>query len=204
MAALDLRGVRVTVVGAGAVALRKLKGLPAGLGGVRVVAPSVAPALRRWARGRPDVELLERRFCPADLKGSRLLFCCADDGEANARAARLGLAAHLWVCETSDPARGNLRVPAVARAGGITLAISTGGASPALAKALRRRFEADLRASDLRWLRDRLKGQRARLKSAPQARRRLAARLSDPETLTLALARRNPRRRRRLEAKFKP
>jgi precorrin-2 dehydrogenase / sirohydrochlorin ferrochelatase len=139
-ATLDLVGATVVVVGAGAVALRKLKGLPRGLKRVTIVAPEFSGAVRSWARSRPEAKLVRRGFERGDLKGCRLLFCCADDAGINASAARQARAKGIWVCQSSQPEEGDLQVPAVLRAGGLHLTLSTGGASPALGKALRAHF----------------------------------------------------------------
>lgn len=199
-ALLDLRGARVLVLGAGRVALQKLKGLPPGLERALVVAPQARPALRRWALTRPWVRLMLRRLKPSDLKGCRIVYCCADDSQANAQAAVWARAQGAWVCQTGDPAQGDLQVPAQLKAGGLTLTLSTGGASPALAKALRRRLQAQLAASDLAWLLGQLRRRRGALNAEPAAKRALLRRLTDPVALALALAPRQAGRRRRLRA----
>jgi len=199
-ALLDLRGARVLLLGAGRVALQKLKGLPPGLERALVVAPEISPALRRWAVSRPWVALAERTLRTTDLKGCRLLFCCADDAAANAQAAAWARRAGAWVCQAAEPSQGDLQVPAQFTAGGLTLTLSTGGASPALAKALRRRLQRQLAASDLAWLLAQLKRRRAALKAAPAAKRALLKRLTAAAALDLALAPRAAARRRRLQA----
>jgi precorrin-2 dehydrogenase/sirohydrochlorin ferrochelatase len=199
-AVLDLRGARVVVLGAGRVALQKLKGLPAGLERALVVAPQARPALAAWAAKRPWVELALRTLRAADLKGCRLLFCCADDAPANAQAAGWARGRGAWVCQAAEGPAGDLQVPAQFKAGGLRLTLSTGGASPALAKALRRRLQAQLSASDLAWLLAQLRRRRAALKSDPAAKRALLRRLTAPAALDLALAPRRADRRRRLRS----
>lgn len=203
-ASLDLSGARVLLVGGGAVALQKLRGLPRGLARATVVAPRFAPALKAWARGRAWVRLLPRPFRPGDARGCRLLFCCADAAPVNAAAARAGRARGAWVCQAAEPSQGDLRVPAVVRAAGLQLTLSTGGASPALARDLRRRLQADLRASDLAWLLRRLEALRPRLKADPALKRRLLKRLRSSGALGLALKPRSARCRRRLENILEP
>jgi precorrin-2 dehydrogenase/sirohydrochlorin ferrochelatase len=199
-AVLDLRGARVLVLGAGRVALQKLKGLPAGVAQALVVAPAARPALKAWAARRPWVKLALRPLKAADLKGCRILFCCADDAAANAQAARWARARGAWVCQAADPSQGDLQVPAQFTAGGLTLTLSTGGASPALAKALRQRLQGQWAASDLAWLLAQLERRRAGLKLAPAAKRALLDRLTAPSSLDLALAPRSAQNRRRLQA----
>ncbi|MGH7441995.1 MAG: precorrin-2 dehydrogenase/sirohydrochlorin ferrochelatase family protein [bacterium] len=202
-AVLDLGGLEALVLGGGAVALRKLRGLPEGMKRIRVVAPKFSAALRIWARRHTEVQLLSRVFRPTDLVGCRLLFCCSNDAEANAVAARRARRTGAWVCQAQDPAQGNLSVPARARAGGLLLTVSTGGASPALAKALRVHFEDQLKASDLPWLLGQLRRRRAGIKSASDHKTRLIRRLADPKVVAVALGPRTARGRRRLEALFR-
>ncbi len=201
---LDLRGAGVLVVGGGAVALRKLRGLPPGAGPIRVVAPRFSAALESWARRRGGVDLVRRPFRATDLKGCRLVFCCADAPGPNAAAAREGRTRGVWVCQAQEPSQGDLQVPAVARAGGLALALSTGGASPAVARGLRLRLEALLRGSDLPWLLGRLRRLRPRLKADPALKARVLARATTPAALALALAPRAGSRRRRLESLLEP
>jgi precorrin-2 dehydrogenase/sirohydrochlorin ferrochelatase len=203
-ATLDLAGATVLVIGAGAVALRKLKGLPKGLKRITIVAPEISGPLRSWARSRPEAKLVQRGFERKDLKDCRLLFCCSDDAELNASAARQARAKGIWVCQSSEPGQGDLQVPAVLRAGGLHMTLSTGGASPALAKALRSHFEAQLNASDLRWFLRQLEVRRTKMKSDPEFKARLLKRLLAPGVLSRVLAPRSAAGRRRLQSLLKP
>ncbi|HXB97672.1 MAG TPA: NAD(P)-dependent oxidoreductase [bacterium] len=202
-AVLDLRDARVLVLGAGRVALQKLKGLPQGLASVQVFAPRARPAVRAWIKRRPGSAWLRRPLRASDLKGCRLLFCCSDDAQANARAAAWARAKGAWVCQAAEPAQGDLRVPSAFKAAGLSLTLSTGGASPALAKALRLRLQKQLNASDLAWLLAQLGRRRAALKADPRAKAALLKRLLNGRGLDLALAPRRADRRRALMALFK-
>jgi siroheme synthase-like protein len=203
-ATLDLGGATVVVVGAGAVALRKLEGLPRGLKRARVVAPKVSAAVRALAAKRPELELVERGFEGSDLRNARLLFCCADSAEVNAFAARQARALGIWVCQAAEPDEGDLRSPAVVEAGGLQLTLSTGGASPFLAKALRAHFESRLKASDLKWFLGKLEDLRPKMKADPELKARILRRLGDPAVVARALAPKSKDGRRRLQALLKP
>ena len=200
---LDLRAARVLVLGAGRVALQKLKGLPKGLASVQIFAPQARPALRAWVKRRPEAEWLKRPLRAGDLKGCRLLFCCSDDAGANASAAALARARGVWVCQAAEPSQGDLRVPSTFKAAGLSLTLSTGGASPALAKALRLRLQKQLNASDLTWLLSQLAKRRPAFKADPQAKAALLRRLLSGRGLDLALAPRRADRRRALMALFR-
>ena len=67
----------------------------------------------------------------------------SDDRELNARVARLARERGVWVNVADDPQAGDVVLPAVARRGELQIAVSTGGASPALARRLRERLERE-------------------------------------------------------------
>jgi precorrin-2 dehydrogenase/sirohydrochlorin ferrochelatase len=198
-AVLDLSGATVVVLGAGAVALQKLKGLPEAVGRVRIVAPKASAEVKAWAVAHPQAELLLRPFEGGDLRGCRLLFCCTADADVNAFAARQARALGAWTCQAAEPAQGDLRVPAVIRVAGLLLTLSTGGASPALAKALRQRLESQLKGSELGFVLAELGKRRAALKADPKAKAKLLKALTAPKALDLILAPRSAARRQKLQ-----
>jgi precorrin-2 dehydrogenase/sirohydrochlorin ferrochelatase len=198
-ATLDLRGAGVLVLGAGNVALQKLKGLPQGCAKILIVAKTASPEIKAWAAKRPEAELALRPFEPGDLRGIRLLFCCTPDAELNAYAARQARALGAWTCQAAEPGQGDLRVPAVIEAAGLLLTLSTGGASPAMAKALRQRLEKQFKASDLGFVLGELAKRRAALKADPVAKAKLLKALSAPKALDLMLAPRSAARHKALQ-----
>lgn len=133
---LDLRGKRCLVVGGGAVARRKVEGLQEAGAEVTVVAPRVLP----MAEG---VHVQVRRFLPADLDGMVFVIAATDDAEVNALVAREATARGIWVNVADAPALCTVILPALVRRGALRIAISTGGASPSLARRLRERFERE-------------------------------------------------------------
>jgi precorrin-2 dehydrogenase/sirohydrochlorin ferrochelatase len=132
---LDLHDVPVLVVGAGPVAARKVAGLAAAGASVRVVAPDVSSDLDR---DQVD-ELHQRPYEPGDLDGVRLVVTATGDPEVDAVVAADATAAAIWVNAADQPADCKFILPAVARNGPLTVAVSTDGASPALARRLRDR-----------------------------------------------------------------
>ena len=133
---LDVSGVRVLVVGGGRVALRKIEGLLASGAHVTVVAPDVADAIRSL-----PVEVVDRPYESSDLDNVRLVITATDDPAVNAAVAAGATHHGIWVNSADDPANCTFTLPAVARDGPVTVAISTGGASPALASHLRGEFQ---------------------------------------------------------------
>ena len=135
---LDLRGVPVLVVGAGPVAARKVDGLVAAGAVVTVVAVEVSPALDRSV----VANLREGTFEPGDLAGMRLVITATGRADVDAEVAAAATAAGIWVNAADQPADCSFILPAIARRGPLTVAVSTGGASPALARRLRDRAGA--------------------------------------------------------------
>jgi precorrin-2 dehydrogenase len=132
MACLDLEGRSALVVGGGAVAREKVEGLLDCGARVTVVAPEIDPEL-----DRPGVELVRREYRSADLDGQLIVVAATSTEEVNRRVFGDAEARGL-LCNVVDvPDLCSFILPAVHRQGPIAVAVSTGGASPALAQRLR-------------------------------------------------------------------
>jgi precorrin-2 dehydrogenase/sirohydrochlorin ferrochelatase len=129
------------VVGGGAVARRKVEGLLAAGARPRVVATEAAAELASLAE-RGVVDLALRPYEAADLEGAFLVIAATDDPELNRSIAAEAMARGALVNAVDDADASNFIVPAVVRRGELTIAVSTGGASPALARRLREKLEA--------------------------------------------------------------
>ena len=141
--ALTVAGRRCVVVGGGAVAERKVRGLLASGATVTVIAPAFTPGLRRLAdMGSITVE--ERAYAPGDLHGAFLACAATDRREVNAAVAAEARAVGALVNIADAPGEGDFSVPAVARRGGLTVAVSTAGGSPVVAGLVRDRLAAAL------------------------------------------------------------
>ena len=136
---LDLKGKPCLVVGGGEVALRKVRALVEAGAEVTVVAPEMHPKLRALG----GVERRERAWRDTDLHGVFLAIVATDDAVTNRAVARdaqdLGCLVNVVDC----PALSNFIVPATLRRGELAISVSTGGASPALARRLREKLEAE-------------------------------------------------------------
>jgi siroheme synthase-like protein len=132
MACLDLEGRSCLVVGGGRVALEKASGLAACGARVTVVAPEIDAGF-----GELRVELLRRPYETADLDG-RFLVIAATSEEAVNRRVFIEAESRSLLCNVADvPELCSFILPAVHREGPIAVAVSTGGASPALAQRIR-------------------------------------------------------------------
>jgi siroheme synthase-like protein len=137
IACLVLRDRRVLVVGAGSVGLEKIEGLLACEADVTVVAPAARPEIMEMAAA-DEIELHERAYDPADLDGRFLVIAATQDTELNTRIHGDAEARSMLVNVVDVPDLCNFILPAIQRTGPIAVAISTAGASPALAKRMKR------------------------------------------------------------------
>jgi siroheme synthase-like protein len=137
---LDLSNRPCLVVGAGVVAARKVRGLLACGARVTVIAPESGEDMKVLAS---QLEALESRaFQPGDVAGFRLVVTATGNPMVDGAVAAEADAAGVWVNSADDPAHCSFILPAVHRDGAVTIAVSTGGLSPALAVWLRNRLAA--------------------------------------------------------------
>lgn len=135
---LRLKSLRVLVVGGGRVATRKVDGALAAGARIRVIAPLVTARLLALAKAK-RLEWKARGFRPDDVRAfqPRLVFTATDDSRVNRAVAARARQSGALVNVADDPAASDFHVPAVLRRAPIMIAVSTGGASPATAAALR-------------------------------------------------------------------
>jgi precorrin-2 dehydrogenase / sirohydrochlorin ferrochelatase len=132
MACIDLTGRSVLVVGGGPVALEKVEGLLVSGADVTVVAPEILPEVESL-----DLTLIRREYRPDDLDGKFLVVAATSTTSVN-RAVFADAEARSLLCNVVDvPELCSFILPAVHRHEPIAIAVSTGGASPALAQRLR-------------------------------------------------------------------
>lgn len=143
---LKLAGRRVLVVGGGSVAAGKLRALIEADADVTVVAPAVVEAVER-----APVTVERRTFVPSDLDGVAFVVAAAPP-EINREVARAADARGLFVNAVDDVASASAYAGAIVRRAGVTMAISTDGAAPALAGLLREALEAVLPEDLDRWM----------------------------------------------------
>lgn len=131
---------RTVVVGGGHVAVRKVEGLLEAGADVTVISPAFRPELIALSEaGR--VTIVSRSYCVGDLAGAFLVFAATGDAQVNQAVWQEAERCGCLVNVVDDPAHCNFIMPAVVRRGDVTVAVSTGGASPALARRLRERLE---------------------------------------------------------------
>lgn len=135
---LSLASCRVLVVGAGGVGKRKIASLcAAGAGDILVLDPALSPGDLAELNAMPHVAAFARSATEADIAGRQLVFAATGEGGENQRLAALCKSLNAWCNVADDPEASSFHVPATASVNGVSLAVSTGGMSPALAKRIR-------------------------------------------------------------------
>ena len=140
---VELAGRRCLVVGGGNVAITKVTGLLNAEGEVTVVSPDLHPLLQNLLdEGR--IRHIAREYQQGDVDGYDIVMVATDDGAINRTVATHAREQKIWVNSSDDFPNCDFILPSVVRKGKIVLAASTGGASPALARRLRKDLEAFL------------------------------------------------------------
>ena len=133
---LDLRDRLCVVVGGGKVGGRKARGLVQAGATVKVISPDVEPGLKELVS-----ETEYRRYETGDLRGAVLAFAATDSREANAAVSREAKESGIPVNVADNPSEGDFALPSTLRRGNLQVAVSTGGASPTLARQIRQELE---------------------------------------------------------------
>lgn len=142
---LDLDGATCLVVGGGGVGERKIKGLVRCGARVRLIAAQLTPWLDK-ACSNGDVEFAGKEYDKAQLTGTALVFAATSDPKLNRTIREDALELGIWCNMATDPELGSFIVPSLVERGPLSIAISTAGLSPAIAKALRLRLENEFGA----------------------------------------------------------
>src|SRR5437588_7155547 len=137
IACLRLKGRRCVVVGAGDVGLEKVEGLLACDGDVTVVAPEAHPEIERLA-AEGSVRWERRTYEPGDLERAFMVIAATNNSEVNIGVFDDAERRAMLVNVVDVPPLCNFILPAIVRTGPLAIAISTAGASPALAKRMKR------------------------------------------------------------------
>jgi siroheme synthase-like protein len=137
---LDLGGRCCVVVGGGIVAERRVRALLEAGAAVTVVSPAVTPALVALAAaGR--IRHVARAYAPGDLSGAALALTAVDDHGVTTAVGREARERGVWINAADDPGHCDFILPGLVRRGVMTVAVGSGGASPALTRALREHLD---------------------------------------------------------------
>ncbi|MEX0804592.1 MAG: bifunctional precorrin-2 dehydrogenase/sirohydrochlorin ferrochelatase [Candidatus Binatia bacterium] len=137
---LDLTGRRCVVIGGGSIAERKVEGLLAAGAEITVVSPEMSEGLGLLLM-HGSIKHVARKYQNGDLEGYAMAFVATDDEAITAAVFCEARCRGIWVNCADDPSHCDFILPAVIRRGELAIAVSSGGASPALARAVREELE---------------------------------------------------------------
>jgi precorrin-2 dehydrogenase/sirohydrochlorin ferrochelatase len=141
------------VIGGGHLAESKIQSLRAANGKITVIAPAVSPRIAEMAASG-EIEWRQREYAPGDVQDYFLVVTATNVSAVN-RAVFLEAQANGIICNAVDnPPFCDFYFPSVVRRGDLQIAISTAGASPALAQRLRKEINAQLPLDTGDWLTD--------------------------------------------------
>ena len=128
--------LRCILVGGGAVAARKARGLIDAGADITVVSPALHPDLQALSDAQ-RIRWIQREAQDEDLPGANLVFLATPDGPTNARLEAAARKQGALVNRADSPDDGTFHVPAVIRRGDVAVAVSTGGLAPGIAQLVR-------------------------------------------------------------------
>ena len=140
---LNVSGKRCVVVGGGQVALRKVGALLDHGANVEVISPDLCPELNKLAE-TGEIAAQRKLYQTGDLKGALIVIAATDDHGINLEVVKEARRIGVLVNVVDDPDNSDFIVPSCLRRGDVTVAVSTAGRSPALARKIRARLEKDL------------------------------------------------------------
>lgn len=184
---LNLKGRPVVVIGGGAVAERKIATLLKAGAAITVISPALTSRLVRW-KTEKRINALRRPYRRGDLGRAALVFAATGRPAVNEAVAREAKRKRIPFNLADRTASDGFIVPAVFSSGGMTIAVSSGGKSPALAKQIRNYLKDRLSAEDRSWVDFLSEIKRALIKKkiSLKRRREILNRLAESDLPTLS------------------
>jgi siroheme synthase-like protein len=148
---LEMKDRRCVVIGGGAVAERRVEGLVAVGANVTVISPAITEGLRDLLT-QGAIRHVAREYRAGDRAGYDLVFVATDNSEINAAVSSEARSLRIWVNSADDPDHCDFILPAVIRRGDLAVAVSTGGVSPAVTRAIREELDEYFQADYARFV----------------------------------------------------
>ncbi len=140
---LNISRKKCVVVGGGRVALRKVKTLLEHGASIEVISPDLCPELIELVE-QGQLHIQRRHYQPGDLQKAFIAIAATDNSDINLQVVKEAQSKAVLVNAVDDPDNSDFIVPSYSHRGGITIAVSTAGKSPALARKVRTRLEKEL------------------------------------------------------------
>lgn len=141
---LNIRGKKCVVVGGGKVAFRKVKALLEHGANVEVISPDLCPELRELAKAKA-ISVLRQNYEPENLKGAFIAIAATNEKDINQRVIEEAKKQGVLVNVVDNLELSDFIVPSHFHRGDLTIAVSTAGLSPALARKIRSQLEQNFR-----------------------------------------------------------
>jgi precorrin-2 dehydrogenase/sirohydrochlorin ferrochelatase len=142
---LNITNRKVVIIGGGEVALRKIRDLLKAGARISAISPVFHQDILKLSDEHGDnLELIEREYREGDLFDTSLAFSATDDPEINRRVFDEAEKKNIFINSADDPPNCSFIVPSSSQRGDLILALSTGGASPAMSARLRRELESHI------------------------------------------------------------
>ncbi len=139
---IDLKNKNCLVIGAGDIAARKIELLAKAGAIISVIAPEISDSVNQLAANNPDIKILLKKFSPDDITQQRLIISATNQADINTLVAATADAHNIPVNVVDNPALCSFIVPAIIDRSPVVAAVSSGGASPVLARLLRAKLES--------------------------------------------------------------
>ncbi|MCK4965096.1 MAG: bifunctional precorrin-2 dehydrogenase/sirohydrochlorin ferrochelatase [Dehalococcoidia bacterium] len=137
---VDIKGKRCVLIGGGGVALRRAEVLVEYGARVEIISPELCPEINRLVASSAVLSTLHE-YKPGDLCGSFVVVAATDNSKINDQVAEEALKLGILINVVDIPEFSSFIVPSCLHRGDVTIAVSTGGKSPALARRLRTELE---------------------------------------------------------------
>ncbi len=149
---LNLKGKKTVVVGGGKVAERKAATLVKAGALVEIISPTITKLLEKYKKKRL-IKHTKRNYKSDDLRDAFVVVAATSSYETNSKVDKDAKQLLQLINVVDTPSEGNFIAPSIVRRGPLTIAISTEGCSPAVAKAIRKEIERHYGAEFARYLR---------------------------------------------------
>ena len=137
---LDLENKQVLVVGGGKIAQRKVETLLEYGAVVTIVSPALTPELQEMVN-RNSCVWFKKEYSTEDINNAELIYSCTDQEEVNAQISADAQAAMRLINVVDDPVKCSFIVPSILKRGDLSIAVSTAGSSPIVARQIRAELE---------------------------------------------------------------
>jgi uroporphyrin-III C-methyltransferase/precorrin-2 dehydrogenase/sirohydrochlorin ferrochelatase len=139
---IDLKNKNCLVVGAGEVAARKIELLGKAGANITVIAPAISASVSSLASHNASINIIEKDFAATDITQQHLIISATNQADINALVAQIADSKNIPVNVVDNPSLCSFIVPAIIDRSPVIAAVSSGGASPVLARLLRTKLES--------------------------------------------------------------